>query len=343
MAPPYPVGTAQNGDFFQSPLATLLILPFTFVSLDIVKGFAWAVNSLGLIYLATKLQVRALPLSSAICLLIWFAHSLSDIFLSLNFIFPVVVLLWIAHEHSLKPGWSPPLVGGFALAIGLFLRPTPILLLPLFLFGGSRRRCIPWLIFFLILGALLTFLVFPNPVLWWSSWIKALPLYAQAVDPRAATFQTPLSNLDRLLTYGMRMSQSAVETFKFVMGFVYWLIALFVSTKAECRNEKSLAFALLLSTLFCSFGPNWSASLFFCFPFFLFALRKGVSSWFWIPTALFGLLPKWLWPSQAWEFGAATLGLPGTLILIALSFCWIRTSKHLLSGQTPVQPVPGTP
>ncbi|NBW99482.1 DUF2029 domain-containing protein, partial [bacterium] len=327
--PPYPVAVAQNGDFFQSPIAALLILPFTFLPVGIFKFCAWGWSSMGLAYWIKRLRLKSLSVGGGFVLICWFTHSISDVFLSLNFIFMVAVLLWLSHVQSFRPSRGAPVLAGLAFSLALALRPTPVALAPIFFLSDIRRRCLPWIFIFLMVWGLITTQVFPDSFLWWTAWLKALPLYSQAVDPRAATFQTPLANLDRMLTYLLHWAPPSVATAKAFMGIGYWLFASFCALRAEKRGERDLAFALLLSSLYCSFGPVWAAGFFFCLPLFAWALKTEGSVFLWTLTFFYSISPKWLWPAPLWEFGAATLGLPGWLIILNLALCWTRVWQKL--------------
>lgn len=320
--PPYPVVSAKNGDYFQSPIATILLLPFSYLPLGVGKLVAALYTTLGLLYLLTTLNASHFSKTTAWALLLLFTHALSDAYLSLNPLFLTVILAWASHRLSLSRHRKDIILSGFYFSIALALRPFPALLIPFFVISREKRKVLPGIIFFTSLIFLLTFLILPNPVLWWERWFQALPLYRHAADVLNPTFQTPLSVIARFFVFGLNLPKDGLGSVEGPLAISYVCLCYFFALRFESDKKHDLAFSLLLSCLYCCFARVWACGLFYCFPFLAWAFSKTESRWPLIFALAYSLLPKWAWPSDWWELLMSRFGVQGWFILASLLFAW---------------------
>lgn len=320
---PYPIEKAQNGDFFQSPVTTLILVPFTFLPLAVSKAVFALLNALGLLLFLKSLKVETFSTKNQLVLILFFTHALSDVFLSLNLLFSVCLLLWFSHGFSLSSQRRKRATSGFFFSIALFLRPFPALIFPVFLFSKKRRGALPWIAFFSGLGVGLSFFIFPNPLEWWNGWFSSLALYQDAAYVLAPTFQTPLSNFDRIAYYLFRVPVQNLNILEAIFGFFYLTLSYVFFIKLERRGETDLAFAILLSALYCSFSRLWASGFFYCLPLIALTLEKSRTRFFFILAVGYSLLPKWAWPTETWAYLIGVLGFQGWLIFLSIIYSWV--------------------
>ena len=320
--PPYPTISAKNGDYFQSPITTILLLPLSYLPLGAGKLIAALYTTLGVLYLLSTLKVGQLPKTIAWALLFLFTHALSDAYLSLNPLFLTAVLLWASHRLSLSNTPKDRILSGFCFSIALALRPFPALLLPFFVFSRQKRKVFPWILFFSILAFFMTFVLLPNPIRWWQTWFQALPLYRFAADVLHPTFQTPLSLVARLSVLGFGFPKENLNLIEGPLAFLYSGLCYFFALRLEREKKPDLAFSLLLTCLYCCFARVWACGFFYCFPFFVLAFSKTRSFWPLVFGLGYALLPQWAWPGDLWGFLMSRMGLQGWFILASLVYAW---------------------
>ncbi|MFM8268805.1 MAG: glycosyltransferase 87 family protein [Pseudomonadota bacterium] len=322
--PPYPTITAKNGDYFQSPVTTVLLLPLSFLPLGASKFIAALYTTLGIFFLLRSLNASQLDRKTSIALLLLFTHALSDAYLSLNPVFITAVLLWASHRLSLSNEKQSLIFSGLCFTLALALRPFPALLFPFYLFSAQKRKVVPWIVLFGSLSILITFIFLPKPWLWWQSWLTALPLYRHAADVLHPAFQTPLSLVARLFVFGFNFPKEKLGVVEAPLALLYLLFTYGLASQLERRNKFDLAFSLLLASLYCSFATVWACGFFYCFPFVLWAFSQNKNAWPLILSLGYALLPQWAWPSDLWGLMMSRFGLQGLFILAVLILSWKR-------------------
>ncbi|NBX93390.1 MAG: DUF2029 domain-containing protein [Proteobacteria bacterium] len=340
--PPYPTHSAKNGDFFQSPITAVFLIPLALLPMGIAKLIAWAYSFGGLFYLFRRATLGNLTNPSAFLLLLFFTHAISDVFLSLNFLFLGLVLMWACHEWSLRKEPWGQLLSGLFFSVAVALRPMPLLLLPYFVLSPGRRRMLIWFFGWTAAWIALTLLVLPNPRLWWTHWFSALPLYEQAASILVPAFQTPMAVLGRSFYFFSSVTLSQFAFIEKVIGLAFWGWAFFWALRLEKRGEKALGFALILSTLYCSFSRIWACGFLYCYPFLSAVLCRNPSKIFWLLAIGYALLPQWLWPIDTWDLLVSHYSLQGILILGSLILCWIWILKTFRSGHPHSESPPRT-
>lgn len=327
---PYPIEMGKNGDFFQSPITTLLLVPFSILPLTLSKIVFSALLSLSLFWLAKDLDLKNLPRPAIWTLLFLFAHALSDVFLSLNLVFASFILLWFSHRLSLKESEGNKTMAGFIFSLAIALRISPLLLVPFFFFSKKRRVVLVWTALFLGLETLTTFIFLPSGSNWWNGWLRALPLYSQAADVFTSTFQTPLSIVDRLAHFLFGVPKSRLGFFEVSLGVSYWFLSLWASYRLESQGKFDLAFSIILSVLYVSFSRVWASGLFYTLPLVVLTMKKKLSFSFMLAAVLYALFPQWLWPRPLWNYLTGTLGIQGIILSNIIYLCWKETKLKTL-------------
>lgn len=328
--PPYPKDSAQNGDYFQSPLTTLLLFPFTLIPALITKVIFAALATSLLFFLMRALGVAQLALSSQFFLILLFAHALSDVYLALNPLFLCLGFLWLFHSLSQRARWVHQACAGFLFALALFIRPIPILLIPFLFLSKEKRRVLPWVAVWLAVGLGASFLFFPDALNWWKSWFLSLGLYTQAANVMSPSFQSPAAAFSKWLSH-LDLSLGFLNSLE--KGFV---LATFSGTfvlalRAERHQQRDLAWALLLSTLYICFSRIWISGFFYCFPLLVLCLKQKKSAAFNLLAVIYALLPQWLYPREIWNTMMSEWAVQG-LVIFALLIGGLNRARRSLRG-----------
>lgn len=328
VSPPYPTLHAANGDYFQTPFTTMLLYPFSFLPLIISKiifsGFATGL----LIFMIRKLRARSLSPLSQFFLIVFFSHALSDVYLALNPLFWCLGLLWICHSYSLSTKRSHQMVSGASLALSIFLRVIPLMLVPFLVFFPERRKTAWYALLFLALGFSSTLLFFPKPFLWWGHWFTSLGLYSEAAELLSPAFQSPAAVISKWAT-ALGASRSTQELLEKGFSLATLSSLFFLSLKAEKLKRKDLAFALLVSGFYISFSRMWASGLLYCLPLVILVLREERSPVFNFLATCYAFLPQWLYPRTLWNGLMSRWALQGLVISGVLVWCLGRASRKL--------------
>jgi hypothetical protein len=325
LTPPYPIENASNGDFFQSPVAVLFLMGLSYFPLPIIKLLAFFYTSLGLFYVFKKLRVSELSSVSFWAVVLLFSHSLSDLFLSMNFLFPSFVLWFLGLEFKNSK------IAGVLIALAVFLRPPTILLSPFLFFSEETRRTLPYAV---LAGAVFlasTFLAFPNPLSWWERWFQALPLYSQAAEILSPSFQSPPAVIQKISLQVFEASRDRASLLSHFFGGLYYLLCLIFAFVLRKRKQGELAFSILLSTLYCSMGRIWVGGFISCLPFLVRTLHKNESTGILLAGVIYTLSQKWIWPLEIWNHLMIDWGAQGLILMSVLLWCWKRTQSDLQS------------
>lgn len=332
--PPYPISSATNGDYFQSPFTTLLFWPFSLINRGFAKLIFAGLATFLLLFILKSLEAEKLSKKSQFFLLLLFTHALSDVYLALNPLFLSLGLLWICHVFSLRSDRSSHVLSGVCLSFAILIRVTPALLLPFFLFSSKRRSVLPWTFFFLVIAFGFSYIVLPDATLWWSRWFRALPLYSQAASVLSPAFQSPMAVITKWL-YSFGLNTLLISQVESVLGLLFWAFFYVLSFRAEKTNQKDLAFSFLLAALYCAFSRVWASAFLYCLPLFILTLRRGMKLGFAALSILYALLPQWLYPRDLWNYLMSNWALQGLVItaLIVLAIppetkAFKRTEKH---------------
>ncbi len=321
--PPYPSGAAKLGDFFQSPVVAILLVPFTWLPLGLAK-FTWAVmNAAGVVYVARSFATRAPKLSTVVFLLCLLAQPLSDVFLSGNASFLTLALVtfgWRSLEknHAVR--------GGLALGLAIFVKLLPAVFVVWYLWLRRPRAALA-----IAGGAAFWFLgsfLFVSPE-WWRAWIAALPLYPQAAFIGSESFQAPPSAIFRL-TLDAELAKS---------------VALALQASIFCLAFYRRSVPLLLTLFFLGNPYPWALTLLFLYPLLMEMAENEIPLVAWVGVLTYALLPKALWPEALWH-QLVTMNLPAYGVLLAVGAAVIRQpyaarASDRTSTREPVGPLAG--
>jgi len=331
--PPYPQNMAQNGDYFQSPLTTMVLFPFACLPVLLTKFIFAGVATAFLLFLIRSLEVKNLATTSQFFLLLLFAHALSDIYVALNPLFLCLGLLWLFHSLNKHPYWGYQCGAGACFALAVFIRPIPVILTPFLFLASKKRKSLPWIIFWLVVGLGSTFLFFPDAFIWWKQWFLSLRLYTEAADLFSPAFQSPAAVFSKWLAH-INLPMIFAKYLELSFSLMFFLMTFFWALKAEKTNLPDLAWACLLSCLYICFSRIWASGFFYCFPLLVFCLKQKRSVSFNILAVTYALLPQWLYPRALWNTLMSEWAIQGLVILGVLGWGMIRL-QGLLRGTTP--------
>jgi len=282
---PYPTGPVEQGAYFQSPVTTLLLAPFTYLSLFTAK-LVWALLVLlGLVAVARRWMRSDYFPSQSLFLFLLFTYPLTDIFLSGN----TNALLFLCL-----------LLGGpWLWGAGIFIKPHVLLLFPL---RPSLRLAAAAPLWFLITLPLLG-------LEWWRRWWTALSYYPGAAGPGRVSFQSPPAMLYRV-TENLTLANA--------LGIAFGLTGIFLAVK-----KPRAGFPIMMAVLYLVTPFSWASAILFLLPLALIYLDRGKPSlWAWVFVLPYALLQKAFLPTALWDFlihrslhGFCLLGLITLFIL----------------------------
>jgi hypothetical protein len=198
---PYPAGdTAVAGDYFQSPVTTFLLIPWS-VPPEKAAKLLWSFTNLLLVAWLLRVWVREPQhFSHVLFFVMVFAHGLSDVFLSGNINFPLLALLVAGWTLMDRPSTLAQAVGAICLAIAVYIKVVPLILLGFFVLTAQWKKA-GYLIGALVVLLLLTWVALPagTSLPWWQGWLHALGLYDVATGPERVSYQSPPAAVFRLL------------------------------------------------------------------------------------------------------------------------------------------------
>jgi hypothetical protein len=330
---PYPTQAANPGDYFQSPLATTILIPFTYMPLLLAK-FVWAVLNLAGVIYVFKNWFRTMPKPRGfVFLLLFFTAPLSDVFMSGNFIFPTFVATfvgwrWLHHRKINLHFW-----GGLLLAAAIAIRLFPAVFLLWFVFVDKRRE-LWWIALGLVVCFAVTVPVFGGDTLvWWKAWFHSLPLYSKAAGAGSPYFQSPPAIVYRWLTLFAHIPHATALLWQ---GLSSYIIAFGISGLALLHHrrypfDQHEPFVLMVATLFLANPFAWPAATLFLFPMFFDVSKKKIPKPLWICALLFGLIQTSLLPRPLWE-DLSAWGLPAiTIIYVVIAALFhLPTSSRLI-------------
>lgn len=312
--PPYPVGSASLGAFFQSPVVAVLLVPFTWVPLGVAK-FAWAaLHAVGIVWLARRFGPRAASLGAIVFLLCLFAHALSDVFLSGNTNITTLLLVvlgwhWIERERLA--------LGGLAMGLAVFVKILPVVFLVWYLLLRRPKAVLA------ILGGAAFWFCFSLAFVsweWWKAWLQALPLYEQAANLASESFQAPPSAVFRL-SGDVALAKA---------------VALALQASIFCLAFYRRSFSLLLALFFLGNPYPWALTMLFLYPLVAEMAENGIPTMAWLGALAYALLPKALWPEALWQ-KLVTANLPAYAILLVVIAAVLRQPY----AARPLEPVEG--
>ena len=296
---PYPVEKGYFGAYFQSPVLTLLFVPFTKLPLLAAK-FLWALlSTAGVIWAFRSVVFGRVDLKLALFFLLVFAHPLSDVYLSANVNF-LILCLCLAGWRLLDTRWEA--AGGLCLGLAILVKVQPALFLVWFLVQ-RRWRAASWIVTGVVAWFAFTSLFLPADRLvgWWSGWGHAVGLYHQAAYAGAVSYQSPPAALFRtLVRAGLPYESAWRATGVFsiaIQGALFGLAWIAAKRKAP----KEISFALLLSAFFLGVPFSWAQTVLFVFPLIYLGVGPSPKRFPWTAAILLAAIPKALWPEPVWN------------------------------------------
>ena len=325
MRPPYPVGTAQWGDFFQSPIVVLLLVPLAPFPLPAAK-FIWAVlNTAGVSYVLHRTLDRPIGTSSALFLVLLFAHPISDIYVSGNINFALLVCL-LAGWHGLhSPRRTLQALGGGLVALAICIKLQPVLFLAWFV-GHKEWPRVGYILLGLLFWIAFSALTLPHTSFWpwWEGWWHAVGLYHLAAPAGTVSYQSPPAALFRWLTRFTDLSYT--DRYHIMSTFAagaQGLLFLYALGFGKGMNRNTVALPILLSAFFIGGPFSWALTLLFCFPLVYHATKNQIPRLAWIMVVLLATIPKALWPERIWQ-QLAEGNAPAVCIGVILAQCLWR-------------------
>jgi len=327
---PYPTGgSATQGDYFQSPVTTFLLVPWSIPPEPAAK-FLWALTSLLLIAWLLRVWVREpLGLPQVFFLVLLFAHGLSDVFLSGNINFPLLALLVAGWSLMDRPSALARTVGATCLAVAVYVKVFPLIFLGFFVLTAQWRKA-GYVVGALIALPVLTWIALPSGTFlpWWQGWLHALGLYGVATGgPERVSYQSPPAAIFRLLGLLTDLPRARLLL---VMNFAALAItgAIFLQAVRLWRRgdaARPWVFPMLLSTFFLGGPYSWALTTLFCFPLVLLAIRSGISRLAWTTAIVLALIPKEIWPKDMWNV-IAYWSLPAICLAILMGEALSRSA-----------------
>ena len=302
---PYPAGeTAKSGDYFQSPVTTLLPIPWSLPPEKAAK-LLWSFTNLLLVAWLLRVWVReSLPFTQVLFFAMVFAHGLSDVFLSGNINFPLLALLVAGWTLMDRSSTIAQVLGATCLAIAVYIKVLPLIFL-VFLVATAQWKKAGFFLGALVALPLLTWAALPAGTFlpWWQGWLHAVSLYGAASEPGRLAFQSPpaaiVRLLDRLTDLSttqllgvMHASAVAITAGLLAIAFILW---------RRGNGSREWVFPVLLSAFFLGGPYSWALTTLFCFPLVYLATRSGISRVARTAALVLVLVLKELWPKHIWN------------------------------------------
>lgn len=318
---PYPVGdTAVAGDYFQSPVTTFLLVPWSLAPEPVAK-LLWALTNLLLLAWLLRVWVREpLGFGQVSFLVLLFAHGLSDVFLSGNINFPLLALLvagWTLMDRSSAPA---RIAGATCLAVATYIKVVPLIFLGFFVVTAQWKKA-GYLVGALVALPLVTGLALPSAMFlpWWQGWLHALGLYGVATGPERLSYQSPPAAIFRLLDLLTDLPRTGLLSVMNAAGLAItgglFLLAVRLWRRGDPARE--WVFPVLLSAFFLGGPYSWALTTLFCFPLVLLAVREDISWLAWTAAVVLALLAKAIWPESLWNV-IAIWSLPAICLAVLL-------------------------
>jgi hypothetical protein len=318
---PYPAGdTAVAGDYFQSPVTTFLLIPWSLPPQKAAK-LLWSFTNLLLVAWLLRVWVREPPgLVRTFFLVMVFAHGLSDIFLSGNINFPLLALLvagWTLMDRSSTLAQA---VGAICLAIAVYIKVVPLIFLGFFVLTAQWKK-VGYVIGALVGLLLLTWVALPAGTFlpWWQGWLHALGLYGVATGPERLSYQSPPAAVFRLLDglTGLPRSQLISVMNAVAATVTAGLLGMAVMLWRRSNAAREWAFPVLLAAFFLGGPYSWALTTLFCFPLVYLATREGIPPLAWAVAVILTLILKEIWPKHIWN-EIAYWSLPAICLVILM-------------------------
>ena len=331
---PYPGGdSAVAGDYFQSPVTTFLLIPWSVPPLPVAKVL-WALTNLLLIAWLIRTLIREpLGFGQVVFFMLIFAHGLSDVFLSGNINFPMLALLVAGWKLMDRPSAFARAAGAICIAVAVYIKVVPLIFLGFFVVTAQWKKA-GYLVGALVALPLLTWLALPSGTFlaWWQGWLHALDLYGAAAGPERLSYQSPPAAIFRLL--GLLTDLPRTGLLSVMNGAALAITgSLFVLAVWLWRRgdvARPWVFPVLLSAFFLGGPYSWALTTLFCFPLVFLATRNGISRLSWAAAVVLALTLKEIWPEPLWNV-IATWSLPAvclaTLLGDALRRCTEPTAR----------------
>lgn len=338
---PYPGEQAVVGQYFQSPLVTQLLVPFTWISLSLAKLLWAALNLAGLAYVTVSIFKKIPSISQIFFLALIFAHPLSDVFLSGNINAPLLLSLYLGWQAYQKQSRRGDGVAGACWALAINIKLLPFVLLA-FVMLDRRWRVVMSTCFFLLLEWGITAFLFGRHTLdVWLAWLRAVGQYSQAATPNWVAFQSPPAMLYRylvLLKIAPHELAFSIEKIFALAVMGAGILGMLWLRKRRAHPEGIVAIGM---SLFYWGSPfSWASALLFTLPLFAPWFRSRIPRIAWVVALLLAALPKDLWPATTWDL-IAQWSLPG-LCLAGLHFLALKDLFQQAEINRAV-PGPGSP
>jgi len=330
---PYATHQVEQGAYFQTPLLTILLLPWGLLPLWAGK-LAWGLFSV----LGVLALVRSFPFPTSfgagVFLLLFFTYPLSDVFLSGNLNFAMLCCLVFGWHGLEKKDLSSQVQGALLVALAICIKPVALLFPAWFVLNRDWKKAglvfiglVGWAIF-----SYLYFCFFHAGSLWstwWRLWGQALKYYSHAAGPGRDAFQSPPAALYRALGDLTQFDDSTREKIANVFGLA--LVGLFTLTawwfkKRDQVGEKlrsDFCLALLLLAIYGSTPFSWACTILFLYPLFSLYASRGRIGWAWGLAIFFALAQKAILPAGLW--GIMSHGSAHAYCLLIMEgFCLYR-------------------
>ncbi len=337
---PYPAGdTAVAGDYFQSPVTTFLLIPWSLPPEPAAKLLWTATNLLLLAGLLRAWVREPLGFAQVFFLVLLFAHGLSDVFLSGNINFAVLALL-VAGWHLMDgPSAFARGAGATCIAVAACIKLFPLIFLGFFVATAQWRK-VGYLALALAALPLLTWLALPSGTFlpWWQGWLHALGIYGVATGPERVAYQSPPAAIFRLLDLltDLPRTQRLWVMNLSALAITGGLVLLAVVLRRRGDPARQWVFPVLLSAFFLGGPYSWALTTLFCFPLVLLAVRNGISPLAWTAAVVLALIPKAIWPEALWNV-IAYWSLPAICLAVLLGDALVRCA---VTSRRPVRASP---
>jgi hypothetical protein len=334
---PYPVGdTAVAGDYFQSPVTTFLLVPWSTVPEPAAKVLWALTNLLLLAWLIRTLIREPLGLTQVVFFMLIFAHGISDVFLSGNINFPMLALLVAGWKLMDRPSAFARAAGAACLAVAVYIKVVPLFFLGFFVVTAQWKK-VGYLVGALVTLPLLTWLALPSGTFlpWWQGWLQALDLYGAAAGPERLSYQSPPAAIFRLLDLLTDLPRAGLlsvmnGTALAITGGLF-VLAVWLWRRGPAHQG---VFPVLLSAFFLGGPYSWALTTLFCFPLVFLATRDGISRLSWAAAVGLALTLKEIWPEPLWNV-IATWSLPAICLAVLLGDALWQTRQSALESWSP--------
>ena len=335
---PYPVGdTAVAGDYFQSPVTTFLLIPWS-VPTEQAAKLLWSFTSLLLVAWLLRVWVREPPgFGRVLFFAMVFAHGLSDVFLSGNINFPLLALLVAGWTLMDRPSVLAQTVGAICLAIAVYIKVVPLIILGFFGLTAQWKKA-GYMIGALIGLPLLTWVALPGGTFlpWWQGWLHALGLYDVATGPERVSYQSPPAAVFRLLDRltGLPRTQLISVMNAVAATVTAGLLGTAVMLWRRGNAAREWVFPVLLAAFFLGGPYSWALTTLFCFPLVYLATRDGISPLAWTAAVILTLILKEIWPKHIWN-EIAYWSLPAICLAILLGHALAKGVRPHMRVEVP--------